>query len=249
MSTALAMVIVLVILIAVFIATRKDALPLPAAGPCSATRACPHPQVCVNGICVDAALSSLLGTAQTTANNLYITVQQYINKFTSRYAANARALSNYAVSAGFRPVPAGYLATLDSDLVAGLANMHRYMDMLSSPRCSPGVGALAGSTNCGYYAEIMAQSTSTPGGVLYKIAQSVPDASTASIATSAFPSVAADLKTINDAIANEVAASSGVLGRTLVLDDYNELMNAANDITQKARAMTDAANALNQHFV
>jgi hypothetical protein len=244
MKPAVAIIIVLIILVGVFIATRGLPGPPPPIGPCTKKSDCPPSQACVKGVCVDPALPGLILNAQAAAGALYGGLQAYTAAFATTYYQHA--LSLQAVAMGLSSPPLG---TLQADLAAGGAAIQKYLNFLAKPSCNPQQGS------CGYYAQIMALTPSTPAGMIIVVVATAPSVATElAIATSAFPPAATDLGNVTSYVTADAAAKGVNLDANTqawmntVSGDIAALNGATGALTGLATALKQTGYALYSHL-
>ncbi len=248
---AIAVIVVLVILIGVYVVTRGLPGPNPPPGPCKTNSDCPSPQTCVNGACVDTALPGLIQSAQQAIGALYGTLQNFSSAFANTYYQHATSLQAAAVAMGLSSPPLG---SLQADLTAGQGDITKVLRYYNVPSCDP-----TRSTSCGYYAQMMAMTPSTPAGVILAVSGAAQSAvAELPVATAAFPPVAADLGDV----VNFVTADAQAKGKSLDTNTQNWVntvnadIGALNDTTNptgtlatQAKAVTQTGYALYSHML
>lgn len=161
-GVVLAVIIALIILVGVYVATRRLPGPNPPVGPCKQDSDCPPPQSCVKGVCIDLGLPALIKNAQGAIAGLYGTLHRLASDLAGKYPRYVRDLRVAAVEGGLGDPPSSSFA---ASLAASQAALAKVLVAYAVPGCNP-----ANSTSCGYYAQMMAASTATPAGILLAVA-------------------------------------------------------------------------------
>ena len=247
MQRALAAIVVLTILAAVYIRSRRLPPPLPAAGPCARDSDCPYPQTCAGGACVAAGLPALLAEAQAAAAALYSTIGSAVGEIGST-AFNVASLVG---DAGPQLLPPALGAAAAAALGAAAAALGTYASALQRAGCPP---AAAASQSCGYYAAVAALTPQAPPGKIYAVA------AMAASAAAAAPAVVGGFAPVDAARGNLAAARSaaGQAGQfingdvavwaPLVAADRAQLAGYPAAITGAAGAMRRTGAALQSYL-
>lgn len=233
MNTALAAILVLaVVLIGVYVFTRGLPGPNPPVGPCRSDADCPAPQTCADGVCSDPSLPGLIAAAQQAAGSLYSGVAAMAGGLQNTFYQDAVSLQAAAVAMGLSSPPLG---SLQADVGASLADVTKVLTFYSKPGCDA-----TRSVSCGYYAQMLAMTPQTPAGIIIAVAGSAPvAASELSVATTAFPTVAADLSNITQYVIADAVSK----GKNLDTNTWN-LMNTVNQDAQTLNVAADPAGPL-----
>jgi hypothetical protein len=150
MSTALGLLIVLIVILAgVYALTRDLPPPDPPAPPCARDADCPPPRVCRAGVCADPALRGLLWAAWASAVSLRSAVLNAAALFADpgQILADGEGLRDAAAAMG---LPAPDLGALRRACAAAAQDFANYVDeFLVVPGCIP-----SAETSCGYYSQV-----------------------------------------------------------------------------------------------
>jgi len=248
----IAAVIFLIILVGAYAVTRRLPGPAPPVGPCGADADCPPPQSCVNGACIDLGLPGLIKNAQGAISGLYTTLSGLAADFAHRYPRYLRDLRVAALEAGLSDLPS---TSFRASLAAGRAGLAKVLGYYAVPGCDA-----TRSASCGYYAQMMAASATTPSGTLLAVAGLAgPAVSYLPVASSTFGQIATTLDTIVQYVKRDdeehgIGVMSPGLKKyvNLLADEVSRLNDAASPsggLARQAAAVRQTGYDLYSHIL
>jgi hypothetical protein len=245
MILIISIIVLLVVLIGIYLATRTLPQPWSPTTTCKIDSDCPKPSVCnlTTHLCNDPQEAVLLTAAQTTTAALYNALQIIIMNFKDIYPTHLSVLLNGATAMNLS-IPS--TASLYKNLAAGLNDLNKYIEqVLIAPNCT---------ANCGYYTEIMTAASSQKP--IWSIASNASSLIVElPIATGAFAPLVGDMSTVVSMLTAE--AQANMLQPTTAA---SEAINAVNadiaqingyeaTLTQLATVAATAGKTLYHHYM